>query len=99
MWGTNVARAAYRYTWKECNRSDRYIEYLNDIEQLNVGEALLERVRSAIGASSALRCKKFVLSQLGIAESARRSSASEISDYPFSPETFSLNLGIEEDNE
>lgn len=99
MWDANIARAAYRYTWHQCNRSDRYIEYLDDIERLKLESKLRGRIRDAIGTGGALRYKEFALFHLGIAESAPPSAALDLeaADYPFAPEKFTLDLGTDED--
>ena len=100
MWDTNVARAAYRYSWKECNRSERYIEYLNDIKRLTLHDALRKRVRDVIGTASAMRCKEFALFQLGLAETTPPSNVAEVSiaDLEFASEKYTLDLAAEQDN-
>jgi hypothetical protein len=99
MWDTNVARAAYGYTWHQCNQSERYVEYLDDIRQLELDDALHARVRNAIGRTGTLRCKEFALFQLGISESTAAPNVSDlnIADFPFAPEKFTLDLGTDED--
>jgi len=99
MWDTNVARAAYRYSWQQCNQSERYIEYLDDINDLHLHAALRERIRQAIGKSSAVRCKEFALFQLGLAESTPPSYVSELSiaDYALAPEKYTEDLDVEDD--
>ncbi len=99
MWDTNVARAAYRYSWQQCNRSDRYIQYLDDINGLNLDGALRRRVHDAVGSASELRLKEFALFQLGVAESTPSSDVLEvdITDFPFATDKFTLDLGIDED--
>jgi hypothetical protein len=98
IWDTNVARAAYRYTWPQCNSSARYLEYLDDIKRLTLDAGLRRRVRAAIGSAGALREKEFALFQLGIAETEPASHALDpvIIDLPFAAETFTLDLGTEE---
>jgi hypothetical protein len=97
MWDTNVARAAYRYNWQQCNRTERYIEYLDDIKRLKLDDVLRGRVQDIIGKASALRCKEFALFQLGITESTSASHASNLSmaDFPFAPEKY-VDLGTED---
>ena len=98
IWDTNVARAAYRYTWPQCNRSARYLEYLDDIKGLTLDSGLRQRVRDAIGPAGALRVKEFALFQLGISESEPASHALDpmIADIPFAGGAFTLDLGTEE---
>jgi hypothetical protein len=100
IWDTNVARVAYRYSWKECNRSQRYIEYLNDIKQLELSAALRKRVHDVIGRCSAMRCKEFALFQLGVAETTPPSNAAEvnIADFEFASEKYTLDLAAEYDS-
>jgi hypothetical protein len=99
MWDTNVARAGYRYSWHQCNRSDRYIRYLDDINGLTLDEALRSRIHEAIGSASELRVKEFALFQLGLAESAPPPSdyKLDITDFPFATDNFTVDLGADED--
>jgi hypothetical protein len=99
IWDTNVARAAYRYSWQQCNRSERYLEYLDDMKHLTLPEALRQRVRTAIGTSSSMRCKEFALFHLGLAESAPPTTAPalNIADITVEQENYTLDLGISDD--
>ena len=99
MWDTNVARVAYRCSWRECNRAERYIEYLNDIKGLNLHDALRKRVRNVIGNTSAMRCKEFALFQLGLAETTPPSNVAEVSiaDLELASEKYTLDLATEHD--
>jgi hypothetical protein len=98
IWDTNVARAAYRYSWHQCNRADRYLQYLDDINELTLDDALRSRIRDAIGSVSELRVKEFALFQLGIYEAAPIHSDHQvdISDLPFATENFTVDLGADE---
>jgi hypothetical protein len=99
MWDTNVARVAYRCSWQECNRAERYIEYLDDIKGLELHDALRKRVRDVIGNTSAMRCKEFALFQLGLSETAPPSNVAEVSiaDLEFASEKYTLDLTTEHD--
>jgi hypothetical protein len=70
IWDSNVARAAYRYEYPyQYNRSDRYLDYLVDLRNLNVEEPILRQARDVLGDGvSALRVREFVLFHLGISE-------------------------------
>jgi hypothetical protein len=100
MWDTHVARAAYRYSWHQCNHPDRYLQYLDDINELTLDDAVGKRVRDAIGSASELRMKEFALFQLGIAESGSRAGDHEveITDLPFATENFSIDLSAYAEN-
>lgn len=101
MWDTNVARAAYRYSWQQCNRTDRYLQYLDDINELTLDDALRRRVQDAIGSASELRIKEFALCQLGITESGsgpRNHEVDMVEDLPFATENFSVDLSAYAEN-
>jgi hypothetical protein len=100
MWDTNVARAAYRYSWQQCNRPDRYLQYLDDINELALDDGLRSRVQDAIGSASELRMKEFALFQLGIAESGSKARDPEvdINDLPFAAENFTIDLSVYAEN-
>jgi hypothetical protein len=94
MWDANVARAGYRYSWHQSNRADRYLQYLDDISELRLDEALGKRVQDAIGSARELRRKEFALFQLGVAESASkpRNHETDLTDLPFATENFTIDL-------
>jgi hypothetical protein len=77
MWDQHVARAAYRYRHRyQYNRVDRYLEYLRDLRELEIGQRVRQRVRKVIGDdASPLRVKEFALFHLGISELTSSSPA------------------------
>ena len=98
VWDVNIARAAYRCTWRQCNRANRYTQYLDDLGELELDHALRSRVHDALGAASELRYREFALYQLGVSESRSASAASrpDVADIPFAVENFTLDLGEED---
>jgi hypothetical protein len=70
IWDRNVAWAAYRYEYPyQYNRIDRYLEYLIDLQELDIDERACQQVRGVLGTQvTPLRMKEFALFHLGISE-------------------------------
>jgi hypothetical protein len=67
-WDRNVAWAAYRRTQYWFNRTERYVDYLDDLKALKLESAVHERVRTFIPAAGILRTNEFALFHLGISD-------------------------------
>lgn len=94
IWDANIARTAYRYTWRQSNRADVYLEYLDDIRDLKIESELREKLIGVMGSACTLRLKHFALLQLGLAESTSSSDSSslDLTDFPYVSERFTLGL-------
>ncbi len=74
IWDRNVAWAAYRRTRYWFNKTERYVDYLDDLKALKLERAVRERVRAFIPAASIVRTKEFALFHLGISDPKRPSA-------------------------
>jgi hypothetical protein len=69
IWDRRVAWAGYRYQYPyQYNQTERYVEYLNDLDKLTLPVALANRISDELGEITALRAKEFALFHLGIFE-------------------------------
>jgi hypothetical protein len=66
IWDRNVAWAAYRKTRYWFNRTERYVDCLDDLKALKLESAVREPVRTFIPAAGILRTNEFALFHLGI---------------------------------